>query len=285
MFCSKCGKENIDGAKFCQSCGEILAGYQNYSSNEFSHGANSDYENQMLEAFVSKPEKITWYKEAFKKFDQEDSNKMIWHWSWYGFFFGMFFLMYRKAYSYAFLILAISTALGLSETVIQTYIFTEVSGAFQIFSSATTIIIMILVGGFATQLIHKSYKTKKKEIESYTSDNYKRIEMMKSKGGVNKWLLWIIAILFILIILAAIGKEVSKEKYPQEVKQNFISQCVTNPNISYASCECLINKIEEKVDYKTFIVADTQYIQGIDGKEKDEIQSIMNEAIPSCRGL
>ena len=47
IFCSKCGKENADGAAFCHSCGEELAKKQNTESNPKSASqVNAQQANQ-----------------------------------------------------------------------------------------------------------------------------------------------------------------------------------------------------------------------------------------------
>ena len=42
MFCSKCGKENVDSAKFCSSCGNNLI----ESDNASQHSSNSTEINE-----------------------------------------------------------------------------------------------------------------------------------------------------------------------------------------------------------------------------------------------
>ena len=42
-------------------------------------GIPSDYENRMIEAFVGKPEKYEWYKNAFEKFNVNGVDVMKWH--------------------------------------------------------------------------------------------------------------------------------------------------------------------------------------------------------------
>lgn len=39
MFCSQCGKQNPDGAKFCAGCGKNIGGNQSYSTQQFNYSA------------------------------------------------------------------------------------------------------------------------------------------------------------------------------------------------------------------------------------------------------
>ena len=144
-----------------------------------------DYEDRMLEAFVQKPEKFEWYKNAFSKFNVNGVDKMAWVWSWWAFFGTFWFLLYRKAYLPALVLFVIEIVAS--------------------FIPLLGLIVWVLTGGFATYFVYKSYKQKKEEIESKIDDPIKRIETMKAVGGYNQWVVWVAVIFGIIWLLSIIG--------------------------------------------------------------------------------
>ncbi len=141
----------------------------------------SQYDNQMIEAFVNDPEKTSWYIESFKKYQINGIDKMTWNWSWWAFFGGVFFLLYRKAYM---------AALGL-------FLLMMILSSVPIIS----FIISIMAGGLSTYFIYKTYKDKKTEIENTISDNQKQLDTMRVIGGFNTWVLWLAGVLYGLIVI------------------------------------------------------------------------------------
>ena len=143
----------------------------------------SDYENRMIEAFVGKPEKYKWYKNAFTKFNVNGIDTLKWHWSWWAFFGNMWFLLYRKAYL---------AALGLFILSVIPYV---------------GLLLCILNGGYGTFFVYKAYRNKKSEIENTisSSDEKTRIETMALVGGYNQWVIWLygasVALVFLICII------------------------------------------------------------------------------------
>jgi hypothetical protein len=140
--------------------------------------APSDYEDRMLEAFVQKPEKFQWYKNAFAKFNVNGVDKPAWVWSWWAFFGTFWFLLYRKAYL---------PALGFF-----------IANVVASFVPILGLVVWILTGGYATYFVYKTYKAKKEEIEAKIADPEKRIETMRAVGGYNQWVVWLAVILSLL---------------------------------------------------------------------------------------
>jgi len=141
----------------------------------------SEYESRMIEAFVNKPEKNSWYIEAFKKYQINGVDKMAWNWSWWAFFGGVFFLLYRKAYLAALVLFVLT----------------------MIFSSVPLLnfIVSIMAGGLSTYFVYKTYKEKKAEIEKTIDDTQKRVDTMRVIGGFNTWVLWVAGVLYGLIFI------------------------------------------------------------------------------------
>ncbi len=153
------------------------------------------YEEKMLEAFVQKPEKVEWYRQAFSKFDVNGVERMAWVWSWWAFFGGFWFLLYRKAYMPALALFIV-----------------EVIASFIPFLG---LIVAILAGGFSTYFVYKTYKNKKMEIESKIDDPIQRIETMRAVGGYHQWVVWVAVILGILWILAIIASITASQTLQQ----------------------------------------------------------------------
>lgn len=139
----------------------------------------NDYDDQMLEAFVNKPEVTAWYKMAFSRYSVNGVDKMAWVWSWWAFFGGIFYLLYRKAYM---------AALGL-------FVLTIVSFAIPFGG----LIVWILTGGLSPYFVYKVYQSKKVEIEAAIADEHKRIETMRAVGGYNDWAIWLAVTLHVIM--------------------------------------------------------------------------------------
>jgi Protein of unknown function (DUF2628) len=135
--------------------------------------ANSmqDYDNKMVEAFIDKPEKLAWYKNAFERYSVSGEAKMTWVWSWWAFFGGLFYLLYRKAYMPAIWLLVLFIVAS--------------------FIPFAGFVLWILTGGFAPYFVYKTYLERKAEVEAAIQDEPKRIETMRALGGYNDWAIWL----------------------------------------------------------------------------------------------
>lgn len=153
---------------------------------------SSNYEDNMIEAFVNKPtepETILWYQNAFKKFNVNGIDTFAWHWSWWAFFGGFLFLLYRKAYL---------PALGL-------FLLQMVLAAIPIpFVSIISLILWVLTGGYSTYFVYKSYSDIKKKIEAVASTEDERIHLMRQLGGYNNWVIWLYGFFFLLTMLSIV---------------------------------------------------------------------------------
>lgn len=178
----------------CKGCGKVFSaeeikdGYCKDCLPKINKGSKSntdDYEQAMIEAFVGKPDKFSWYKKAFSQFSVNGISTMKWNWSWWAFFGTCWFLIYRKAYLSGLVVFILF--------VITSWI------------PLTGLIISILTGGYSTYFVYKIYKVKKDEIEKSIDDEQKRIETMKIVGGYNNWVVWLAIILNGLIIVGLLA--------------------------------------------------------------------------------
>jgi len=193
-----------------------IEAFKERSARNAGLGESNDYEAKMLEAFVGKPEdpeKGFWYANAFSKYNVNGVDSMKWNWSWWAFFGGVLFLLYRKAYAAAGGLFLMGIASSL------------VPGA--------GLIINILAGGFSTYFVYKTYQSKKLAIEAAHQSESKRIEMMRAVGGYNTWAAWILPIIVVLGILAAVAipklaNTTSAAKATMEVSN--LSTCLSESN-------------------------------------------------------
>jgi len=146
---------------------------------ESVYSVDNEYEDAMLEAFVSKPEKVEWYKKSFAKYNVNGMPVVKWNWSWWAFFAGPGYLIYRKQYMPAFILFII-----------------QVATSFVFFLGW---IPMILAGGYSSYFVYKGYRQKVMEIEHAVDDNIKRVETMRVVGGVNKWAYEIMLLAYIIL--------------------------------------------------------------------------------------
>ena len=161
--------------------------------------ANSmqDYDNKMVEAFIDKPEKLAWYKNAFERYSVNGVAKMTWVWSWWAFFGGLFYLLYRKAYMPAIWLLVLFIVAS--------------------FIPFAGFILWILTGGFAPYFVYKTYLERKAEVESAIQDEPKRIETMRILGGCNDWAIWLAVLIhlffwvFVFVMLSTLMPALSQK--------------------------------------------------------------------------
>ncbi|WP_345984609.1 DUF2628 domain-containing protein [Sulfurimonas sp. HSL-1656] len=147
----------------------------------------TQYEDAMLDAFVQKPEKFSWYKRTFAKFSQNGVDSFAWSWSWWAFFVTFWFLLYRKSYL---------AALGYF-------------GAAVVFSLLPlgligSLIFMVLAGGTAPYFVYKTYKELKQKAEAASTDDEMRIATMKQLGGYHTWVVVVAAIINVLMLIGVV---------------------------------------------------------------------------------
>ena len=94
FYCSKCGKEAIEGSSFCQHCGGSLSPTQDSTQT-----ASSGLTNEDFRTFIGKNSEK--YLAKFAKFnaDGADSFKATWHWP--ALFVPFWWMIYRKMYGWA----------------------------------------------------------------------------------------------------------------------------------------------------------------------------------------
>ncbi len=149
-------------------------------NNQARAVAHSEYEDEMLKAFVQKPEKYEWYRNAFSKIEA-NGGKFTWVWSWWGLFGGVFFYLYRKAYIAALILFAASIVAS----------FIPFGG----------ILVWVANGGAAPYFVYKRYQEMKRLVEAQETTPEKRIEAMKLAGGYNTWAIVLGVIINVLFFL------------------------------------------------------------------------------------
>lgn len=203
MFCQQCGQENGNDAKFCKSCGAPLGSEEETPKVEESNSTDSvvtekisaivtnskqatkesSHEEKLLEAFIGKPQKVTYYANAFKKFETEGKK---WNWSWWAAFLYGPFLFYRKIYTWAIAIAVVTLVLNLLQQLIMIFYpqwYLEHSTLYIGISSSITIGLIVFFGGYGINLVYNNFQKIKNDITSKISDNDAQIQEMQRRGG------------------------------------------------------------------------------------------------------
>ncbi|MDR3162629.1 MAG: DUF2628 domain-containing protein [Helicobacteraceae bacterium] len=198
----------------------------------------SDYDEKMLSAFVSKPAKMPFYRDLYNRAMRLGSPKLCWKWSWWAFFGGIFFPLYRKAYLAALGILGVSFVLSvfmevfapteklmvfkkMAELGMLHIAFTDAVPAhiehmmreiatYSAVCCAAFLCFWILIGGFAPYFVIKRYCDLKEAIEGKYAEEGDRVSTMALHGGFNRWavvlpivLIVIFNVFLLLIVFAA----------------------------------------------------------------------------------
>ncbi|SFC16719.1 Protein of unknown function [Marinospirillum celere] len=138
-------------------------------------------ESRLLEAYIQKPEKMSFYQKGLEKMQQAGVFGFRWHWSWWAFFFGWAFLLYRKAYL---------PALG-------AFFFVAVLSIIPF----GFLIGMIVVGGSASYFILKRFNDLKNTLKGTEEE---RVKAMYAFGGFHTWVIWAAAIFYTLTFITAV---------------------------------------------------------------------------------
>lgn len=149
-----------------------------------TNGVNMNYEDEMLKAFVQKPEKYDWYRKAFAKIEA-NGGKFTWVWSWWALFGGIFFYLYRKAYIAALALFVVSIVAS----------FIPFGG----------LVVWIANGGVAPYFIYKRYREMVRLVEVQEQTPEKRIEAMKLTGGYNNWAIIVGVVINVLFLFMMLG--------------------------------------------------------------------------------
>lgn len=147
-----------------------------------SHQDNDVNEQRLLEAYIQKPEKMSFYQKGMDKMQQAGVFGFRWHWSWWAFFFGWAFLLYRKAYL---------PALG-------AFFFAFILSFIPLFG---ILIAMIILGGSSSYFILKRFHDLKSTLRGSEEE---KIKALYSFGGFHTWVIWATVIIYSLIILISL---------------------------------------------------------------------------------
>lgn len=97
-YCTKCGKEVVEGSSFCQNCGEKLSNLQSGIQNPAMSSMITDED---LTTFIGT--NATKYLTKFKKFNIGGIDNFGATWHWPAFFVPFWWMLYRKIYGWAVL--------------------------------------------------------------------------------------------------------------------------------------------------------------------------------------
>ncbi|WP_440894682.1 DUF2628 domain-containing protein [Amphibacillus sp. Q70] len=161
MFCSNCGKENEENAKFCIGCGKELMPVTDEKTDST--------EEQVWSDFVGK--NYDYYK---YKWAQKDDPARAPSWNWAAFLLGIFWLGYRKMYKPIFILIGVFLIGDLIEIL---------TGYHDLAVHAATYLPMIcyvMVGIYGNALYYKHAQTQIARARESYDDN-----MVKYTGGTS----------------------------------------------------------------------------------------------------
>ena len=135
---------------------------------------------QLLEAYVQKPEKMKYYQEGLNKMKHSGIFTFAWHWSWWAFFGGWAFLLYRKAYIPALVAFLVMSFAG---SIIPVFGY---------------LVGMILLGGSSAYFVLKRFDELENTLSGTIED---KARAMQSLGGFHTWVIWLVVGLIGLTLL------------------------------------------------------------------------------------
>ncbi|MBA4418670.1 MAG: hypothetical protein C0392_12295 [Syntrophus sp. (in: bacteria)] len=172
-YCTKCGKQAVEGSSFCRDCGDKVLDIQ---SDIQSAPVTSVVTDQDYDTFVgSNADK---YLTKFKKFSINGADGFSATWHWPAFFVPFYWMLYRKLYLWALLVFVLS---------IIPYV---------------NFILMIVFGIMGNYIYYKHTKKKLLKINLAPSfSDVQRAVNIARQGGVNS----VAVILAPILLLTVIG--------------------------------------------------------------------------------
>lgn len=142
--------------------------------------SDEDKERSLLNAYIAKPEKVSFYHNAMKKLSIGERLTFGWAWSWWALIGGWAFLLYRKAY----------LAAGLS--FIVSLFFSLIPFGFLFY--------LILSGGLSTYFVLGRFIDFKERVKNLPFDE--QISVMSRFGGFHQWVIWVYAALLAVTMIS-----------------------------------------------------------------------------------
>lgn len=148
--------------------------------------SSKSFQTNVYEAILGENNR-SYYLKKFEEFDRQGPELKA-SWNWPAFFFGGTWALYRKMYGWFFAFLGIAFLSTILEKAAS-----FVLGAIVLF------IPRIAFSIYANSLYHGNVKKKIAVAQLSIKDESKQLKFLRNKGGVNTWVLWLIALLVGLI--------------------------------------------------------------------------------------
>ncbi|MBQ5782488.1 MAG: DUF2628 domain-containing protein [Oscillospiraceae bacterium] len=133
MFCTKCGFQLEENAKFCPNCGTTVQQEQNTTTAEPVFTAESDggyggfIDSDIME--LVGPNNAEFYNMRFNEIKRLNKKAT---WNWPAFLLGSAWLFYRKMYLYGLIYIAVNALIG---SLVPPLIGFAISAAFAVFAN------------------------------------------------------------------------------------------------------------------------------------------------------
>lgn len=191
MFCSKCGSENSDTARYCSSCGQSLSA---------APTANDD--SEFLEVAIG-PKNTDYYLSKFERFA---AGGGFVSWNWPAFFVSLPWMLYRKMWAYA-----ATYFLGFPIAVL---VLSLVLAALLPAPTAATLTLLIELAAmfivlpmFANALYYRVVTKRIEAAKGRAGERERQLRALAGEGGTSNAALIIVVVMIVPVIgiLAAIA--------------------------------------------------------------------------------
>lgn len=204
MLCPICGSTNENSAKFCSSCGGVLAQPTVKPASRTDMSISND-DTEFYKAAIG-PKNQNYYLRYFSRTDGGKKIGVSWHWP--AFFATFYWLLYRKmwlnALIYFFLPYIFLILLGVTSRVAGSSGYAVVGIGYAVY----LIGILLLPPMYANALYYRHCKKKISEVKVSSRDIQRQLGELSGKGGTSHVALIIIlvfGVVGVIGILAAIA--------------------------------------------------------------------------------
>lgn len=199
MFCSQCGSENDDTAKFCIHCGSALSQTTHASIPSPVLGKGSSSAEEFYKAVIGDKNQA-YYLRHFAQFDRNGKAGVTWNWP--AFFITFYWFLYRKmwlnAIIYFFSPYLVMALLGIITVIIGDRSGMLISVGYISYLGA----VFILLPMYANALYYKHCQSKISDARISSPVVERQLGVVSGRGGTSGAALFVV---FLIPFVAIIG--------------------------------------------------------------------------------
>lgn len=152
--------------------------------------------SELYQAYLGEKNQA-YYLEKFERFDRQDDGMHV-SWNWGAFSFFVIWPLYRKMYLWSFSILIISAIFKVIES-------HATSALLLLFAGSLDISLIVAFVVFSNALYHRKVKKEIATAQRMTRNDNDLIEILREKGGVNSWAVWVFWISLLITITGIVA--------------------------------------------------------------------------------